>query len=71
MVSTYGSASCERECLRYGGRQSVSRDPDRAALARGSEGGFGDGDLKLPRFRRVVLDLGDYGSVVTASIAAS
>jgi hypothetical protein len=27
--------------------------------------------LKLPRFRRVVLDLGDYGSVVTASIAAS
>jgi hypothetical protein len=28
-------------------------------------------DLKLPRFRRVVLDLGDYDSVVTASIAAS
>jgi hypothetical protein len=28
-------------------------------------------ELKLPRFRRVVLDLGDYGSVVTASIAAS
>jgi hypothetical protein len=27
--------------------------------------------LKLPRFRRVVLDLGDYDSVVTASIAAS
>jgi hypothetical protein len=27
--------------------------------------------VKLPRFRRVVLDLGDYGSVVTASIAAS
>jgi 2-oxo-4-hydroxy-4-carboxy--5-ureidoimidazoline (OHCU) decarboxylase len=27
--------------------------------------------LKLPRFRRVVLDLGDYGSLVTASIAAS
>jgi hypothetical protein len=27
--------------------------------------------LKLPRFRGVVLDLGDYGSVVTASIAAS
>jgi hypothetical protein len=27
--------------------------------------------LKLPRFRRVVLELGDYGSVVTASIAAS
>jgi hypothetical protein len=27
--------------------------------------------LELPRFRRVVLDLGDYGSVVTASIAAS
>jgi len=27
--------------------------------------------LKLPRFRRVVLDLVDYGSVVTASIAAS
>ena len=27
--------------------------------------------LKLPRFRRVVLDFGDYGSVVTASIAAS
>ena len=27
--------------------------------------------LKLPRFRRVVLALGDYGSVVTASIAAS
>jgi adenylate cyclase len=30
-----------------------------------------DRDLKLPRFRGVVLDLGDYGSVVTASIAAS
>ena len=30
-----------------------------------------DPNLKLPRFRRVVLDLGDYGSVVTASIAAS
>ena len=29
------------------------------------------GSMKLPRFRRVVLDLGDYGSVVTASIAAS
>jgi hypothetical protein len=29
------------------------------------------GLLKLPRFRRVVLDLGDYDSVVTASIAAS
>jgi hypothetical protein len=28
-------------------------------------------ELKLPRFRGVVLDLGDYGSVVTASIAAS
>ena len=28
-------------------------------------------ELKLPRFRRVMLDLGDYGSVVTASIAAS
>jgi hypothetical protein len=27
--------------------------------------------VKLPRFRRVVLDLGDYDSVVTASIAAS
>jgi hypothetical protein len=27
--------------------------------------------LKLPRFRGVVLDLGDYGSIVTASIAAS
>jgi hypothetical protein len=27
--------------------------------------------LKLPRFRGVMLDLGDYGSVVTASIAAS
>jgi len=27
--------------------------------------------LKLPRFRGVELDLGDYGSVVTASIAAS
>ena len=27
--------------------------------------------VKLPRFRRVVLDLGDYGSLVTASIAAS
>ena len=27
-------------------------------------------DLKLPRFRGVMLDLGDYGSVVTASIAA-
>jgi TolB-like protein len=27
--------------------------------------------VKLPRFRGVVLDLGDYGSVVTASIAAS
>jgi hypothetical protein len=27
--------------------------------------------MKLPRFRGVVLDLGDYGSVVTASIAAS
>jgi hypothetical protein len=27
--------------------------------------------VKLPRFRRVVLELGDYGSVVTASIAAS
>ena len=27
--------------------------------------------VKLPRFRRVVLDFGDYGSVVTASIAAS
>jgi hypothetical protein len=25
--------------------------------------------LKLPRFRGVMLDLGDYGSVVTASIA--
>jgi hypothetical protein len=30
-----------------------------------------DVKLKLPRFRGVVLDLGDYGSVVTASIAAS
>jgi hypothetical protein len=29
------------------------------------------GSLKLPRFRRTVLDLGDYGSLVTASIAAS
>jgi hypothetical protein len=28
-------------------------------------------NLKLPRFRGVMLDLGDYGSVVTASIAAS
>ena len=28
-------------------------------------------DVKLPRFRGVMLDLGDYGSVVTASIAAS
>ena len=27
--------------------------------------------LKLPRFRGVELDLGDYGSVVSASIAAS
>ena len=27
--------------------------------------------LKLPRFRGVELDLGDHGSVVTASIAAS
>jgi hypothetical protein len=27
--------------------------------------------MKLPRFRRVVLDLGDYGSIGTASIAAS
>ena len=27
--------------------------------------------LKLPQFRRVVLDLGDYSSVMTASIAAS
>jgi len=27
--------------------------------------------VKLPRFRGVELDLGDYGSVVTASIAAS
>ena len=27
--------------------------------------------MKLPRFRGVELDLGDYGSVVTASIAAS
>ena len=27
--------------------------------------------LKLPRFRGVELDVGDYGSVVTASIAAS
>jgi hypothetical protein len=27
------------------------------------------GILKLPRFRGVMLDLGDYGSVVTASIA--
>jgi hypothetical protein len=27
--------------------------------------------VKLPRFRGVVLDLGDYGSIVTASIAAS
>ena len=41
--------------------------------------GYGEGftayqdliELKLPRFRRVVLDLGDYDSVVTASIAAS
>jgi RNA-directed DNA polymerase len=29
------------------------------------------GRVKLPRFRGVELDLGDYGSVVTASIAAS
>jgi hypothetical protein len=29
------------------------------------------GPMKLPRFRGVELDLGDYGSVVTASIAAS
>jgi superfamily II DNA or RNA helicase len=28
-------------------------------------------EVKLPRFRGVELDLGDYGSVVTASIAAS
>ena len=27
--------------------------------------------VKLPRFRGVELDVGDYGSVVTASIAAS
>ena len=27
--------------------------------------------MKLPRFRGVELDVGDYGSVVTASIAAS
>jgi len=33
--------------------------------------GLGSSDLKLPRFRGVELDLGDYGSVVTASIAAS
>jgi len=26
---------------------SISRDPDRAALARGSDGGFGDGDCCL------------------------
>ena len=28
-------------------------------------------EVKLPRFRGVELDVGDYGSVVTASIAAS
>jgi len=28
-------------------------------------------NMKLPRFRGVELDVGDYGSVVTASIAAS
>jgi hypothetical protein len=30
-----------------------------------------DRNVKLPRFRGVELDVGDYGSVVTASIAAS
>ena len=30
-----------------------------------------EAEVKLPRFRRVVLDFGDCGSVVTASIAAS
>ncbi len=41
-----------------------------SALVSGGLVGLSD-CLKLPRFRRVVLDLGDYGSVVTASIAAS
>jgi DNA-binding transcriptional MerR regulator len=66
---------CNIETIRYYERVGLLRHPPRSA---GRYRLYETEDvrrlafvLKLPRFRRVVLDLGDYGSVVTASIAAS
>src|SRR3984893_13048306 len=61
--STTGRSSC------WTGRRAFSK----AAVARAcwERGVSKSVVLKLPRFRGVELDGGDYGSVVTASIAAS